>query len=50
MDEQTRPRHHGHWRDDPGVRLLLIALCIVLAVFLVAFAVMAESAGGALML
>jgi hypothetical protein len=41
-------RHQGHWRDDPGLRLFLVALVIVLAVFFVAFLVMADSAGGGL--
>ncbi len=36
--------HHGHWYHDPGVRLLIIALAVVLAVFLIAFTLMADSA------
>jgi hypothetical protein len=36
--------HHGHWYRDPGVRLLIIALAIVLAVFLIAFTLSTESA------
>jgi hypothetical protein len=38
--------HHEHWHEDAGVRLLLIALAIVMAVFLVALTLMTESAGG----
>ncbi len=38
--------HHGHWHEDAGARLLLIALAIVMAVFLVALTLMTESAGG----
>lgn len=40
--------HHGHWYHDPGVRLLIIALAIVLAVFLIAFTLMTESAADGL--
>lgn len=42
--EPTRQRH-SFWHDDPGARLLLIALAIVLAVFLVALTLMEGVAG-----
>jgi hypothetical protein len=34
------------WHEDPGLRLFLVALAIVVAVFFVALLVMADSAGG----
>lgn len=38
------PLHRqGHWHEDPSLRLYLVALGIVLAVFLIAFMVMTES-------
>jgi hypothetical protein len=39
------PRH-GHWHEDAAVRLLLIALAVVMAVFLIALTLMTEAAGG----
>lgn len=44
MGGRASTPHHGHWYHDPGVRLLIIALAVVLAVFLIAFTLMAESA------
>jgi hypothetical protein len=46
MGGHAPTQHHGHWYHDPGVRLLIIALAIVLAVFLIAFTVMTENVGG----
>jgi hypothetical protein len=48
MSGQAPSRRHDHWHQDPGARLFLIALAIVLLVFLVALTLAAESAGGLL--
>jgi hypothetical protein len=44
MSGHTPTHNHHHWHHDPALRLLLVALGIVLAVFLVALALMAQSA------
>jgi hypothetical protein len=46
MSGHASTPHHGHWYHDPGVRLLIIALAIVLAVFLIAFTLMTDSVAG----
>jgi hypothetical protein len=48
MGGQASTPHHGHWYQDSGVRLLIIALAIVLAVFLIAFTLMTDSVAGGL--
>jgi hypothetical protein len=46
MSGNASTPHHGHWYHYSGVRLLIIALAIVLAVFLIAFTLMTESVAG----